>query len=133
MALKVAKGKGPSVDPMEELRDQIFALTHAVKALPIQQETLAAAATNGPPPTGRPHHPQFPNTGRLHEHFNLTFDNDASSDVSDDDDTVSMVNLFAHRPPNFPPATGGAPRWDQGFRIEIPEFTGSLDPAEFLD
>ncbi|KAL6504926.1 hypothetical protein OROHE_023684 [Orobanche hederae] len=123
MAPKVAKGKGPAVDPLEEIRDQILALNQSVEAIRIQQESLAVELE-------RRHAPRL-RTERVDNHVNPTFEHVELSDVSDED-TVSMVNFF-HSDRHTPPAMGGGPRWEQGFRIEIPEFTGSLDPAEFLD
>ncbi|KAL6543474.1 hypothetical protein OROHE_010096 [Orobanche hederae] len=123
MAPKVAKGKGPAVDPLEELRDQILALHQSVEAIRIQQESLAVELERRHAPRLRPE--------CVDNHVNPTFKHVDFSDVSNED-TISMVNIF-HHDRHTPPEMGGGPRWEQGFRIEILEFTGSLDPAEFLD
>ncbi|KAL6502157.1 hypothetical protein OROHE_024750 [Orobanche hederae] len=124
MAPKIAKGMGPAVDPMEEIHNQPFALNQAVETLEIQQECWAANQLQR-------RHNLRSRSERFNRRINPTFETDGFSN-SDEEDTVFMVNPL-HRACNTPPATGGGSRWDQGFLIEILEFSWALDPVDFLD
>lgn len=60
----------------------------------------------------------------------LTHRMDASVHTHDDV-TITDENPFAglrNRSPERP-----NPRWEQGFKVEIPQFDGSLKPEEFID
>ncbi|CAA7012879.1 unnamed protein product [Microthlaspi erraticum] len=59
------------------------------------------------------------------------FDEEEEDDVYDD-------NPFARPRERHPPDVADAPRvdnrrWESGFRLDLPEFTGGLQPDEFLD
>lgn len=51
----------------------------------------------------------------------------------DDDDTISIANPFAPLARDRDVHGDEDRRWEAGFKMEIPEFTGGLDPCDFLD
>ncbi|KAL8514796.1 hypothetical protein ACS0TY_013759 [Phlomoides rotata] len=50
--------------------------------------------------------------------------------ASSSDDEVKMDNPFA---PWVNPRDINTRKWEDGFKLDLPEFTGSLKPDEFLD
>jgi hypothetical protein len=51
------------------------------------------------------------------------------------DDSYGSANPFAERRTQGrrPPAQAHANRWESGFKLDIPEFSGGMQPEEFLD
>lgn len=56
-----------------------------------------------------------------------------AGEFSDDEITESVDNPFAPLAPSVDDQSDDNRRWEMGFRVDIPEFTGGLQADEFLD
>ncbi|KAL8497496.1 hypothetical protein ACS0TY_020994 [Phlomoides rotata] len=109
---------------MDEMRLQIETLTTIVETMRVQQREILDVIAHPPPALG--HHATERSGHARYERGGCSHPPRAPSPPNSDNDEM----LFVQNPffPDYPIHHHSDNRWEQGFRVEIPEFNGSVQP-----